>query len=83
MRIVSIDGYSALCQARGVDRTVSLFMLQDALPVVGDYVMVSVGYANQVVSEEDAMKSWELYDQILAELDPGYRQEQVAGSSEL
>lgn len=71
MRIEAIDGYVAHCQAKGVGREVSLFLLQDTLPRVGDYVMVSVGYAMQVVTESDALKSWELYDQILAELEPG------------
>ena len=70
MQIEAIEGYTARCQAKGIDREVSLFMLQDDLPHVGDYVMVSVGYAIQTVSKEDAAKSWELFDQILAEIQP-------------
>lgn len=70
MRIESVDGYAARCQAKGIWRDVSLFMLQDDPPQVGDYVMVQVGYALHTVSEADAMESWALYDQILAELDP-------------
>lgn len=69
MRIESIDGYTAQCQAKGIWREVSLFMLQDNPPGVGDFVMVQVGYALRTVSEADAMESWVLYDQILAELD--------------
>lgn len=65
MCIVAIDGYTARCEAKGVSRDVSLFMLQDALPAVGDYVMVHVGYAIQVMSEADARSAWELFDQIL------------------
>jgi len=59
----------ARCQAKGIWRDVSLFMLQDDPPGSGDYVMVQVGYALHTVSEADAMESWKLYDQILAELD--------------
>lgn len=70
MQIQAIDGYTARCEARGVERQVSLFMLQDDLPGVGDYVMIQVGYAIQKVSEQDARASWELYDQILAEITP-------------
>jgi hydrogenase expression/formation protein HypC len=42
-------------------------MMQDALPAVGDFVMVHVGYAIQKVSEADARTSWQLLDQILEE----------------
>jgi hydrogenase expression/formation protein HypC len=67
MQIESIDGFTARCQAKGVWRDVSLFMMQDALPTVGDFVMVHVGYAIQKVTETEARSAWELYDQILAE----------------
>ena len=66
MQITSIDGLSARCEARGVEREISLFMLQDEPVAVGDYVMVSVGQAVRKVSEEDARLSWEMYDLILA-----------------
>jgi hydrogenase expression/formation protein HypC len=69
MQIELIDGYTARCQAKGVWRDVSLFMMQDALPAVGDFVMVHVGYAIQKVTEADARTSWELLDQILEEGD--------------
>jgi len=70
MRVDAIDGLSARCSAKGVERTVSLFMLQDELPGVGDHVMIQVGYAIRRVSEEEAAASWVLYDQILAEITP-------------
>lgn len=65
MRIESIEAYTARCQAKGVWRDVSLFMMQDKLPQVGDYVMVHVGYAIQKVTEADARSTWELFDEIL------------------
>ncbi|MBP8901117.1 MAG: HypC/HybG/HupF family hydrogenase formation chaperone [Thiobacillaceae bacterium] len=67
MQIIAVDGLSARCEARGIEREISLFMLQDEPPAIGDYVMVSVGQAVRKVSEEDARLSWELYDLILAE----------------
>lgn len=67
MQIESIDGYTARCQARGETRNVSLFMMQDAPPAVGDFVMVQVGYAIRKVSAADARATWELLDQILDE----------------
>lgn len=69
MQVVALDGFNARCQAKGIERDVSLFMLQDEPVVPGDYVMVHVGYAIQKISEQDARSSWELFDQILAETD--------------
>ncbi len=66
MQVIDINGYNAVCEARGVQREVSLFMLQDEPVAVGDHVMVHVGYAIQKMTEQDARGAWELYDEILA-----------------
>jgi hydrogenase expression/formation protein HypC len=65
MKIVEIDGFQARCEAKGVERDVSLFMLQNEPMKVGDFVMVHVGYAIQKVSPQEAQSSWELFDEIL------------------
>ena len=65
MQIVDIDGYVARCHAKGIERDVSLFMLQDETVAPDDYVMVHVGYAIQKVTEEEAQSAWQLYDEIL------------------
>ncbi|MCK4865794.1 MAG: HypC/HybG/HupF family hydrogenase formation chaperone [Gammaproteobacteria bacterium] len=65
MQIIEIDGYVARCEAKGVRREVSLFMLQDEELAIDDFVMVHVGYAIQKVTEKDARSSWELLDEIL------------------
>ncbi|CAK0775376.1 Uncharacterized hydrogenase expression/formation protein MJ0200 [Gammaproteobacteria bacterium] len=65
MRITSIDGYYADCQAKGVGRKVNLFLLQHEQLVVDDYVMVHVGYALQKISQEDARLTWEIFDRML------------------
>lgn len=67
MQIENVDGYVARCQAKGIYRDVSLFMMQDEMPKIGDFVMVHVGYAIQKMTEAEARSAWELYDQILAE----------------
>lgn len=66
MQILEVDGFNARCEAKGVEREVSLFMLQDQIVEPGEFVMVHVGYAIQKVSAEDARSSWELFDQMLA-----------------
>ncbi len=64
MQISHIDGYNARCTAKGVQREVSLFLLQDDDMQVGDYVLIHVGYAIQKISEEDAQTAWELFDEM-------------------
>ena len=68
MRVVEVDGFNARCEAKGVEREVSLFMMQDEPVAPGDFVMVHVGYAIQTVSEQDAQSAWELFDEVLAHL---------------
>ena len=66
MQIKSIDGFTARCEAKGVNRDVSLFMMQHEELVINDFVVVHVGYAIQKISQQDAQTAWELYDQMLA-----------------
>lgn len=66
MQIKSIEGYTARCEAKGVQRDVSLFMLQDEPCRVDDFVVVHVGYAIQKITPHEARTAWELYDQMLA-----------------
>lgn len=68
MQITRVEGFTARCEAKGVFRDVSLFMLQDELPREGDFVMVHVGYAIQKVEEAEARSAWVLFDEILQEL---------------
>ena len=69
MQIKQIDGFTARCEARGIQRDVSLFMMQDEPVEPGDFVMVHVGYAIQKVSQQDAQSAWELFDQVLEAMD--------------
>jgi len=65
MQIKSIEGYTARCVAKGVERDVSLFMMQEEALQIDDFVVVHVGYAIQKISAEEAETAWELYDQML------------------
>ena len=69
MRIVERDGFDARCEAMGIERTVSLFLLQHEELAPGDLVMVHVGYAIQKMSEEAAETAWDLYREAF-ETDP-------------
>ena len=65
MQLKHIDGLQARCEAKGVERDVSLLMLQDEPLEPGDFVLVHVGYALQRVTAEDAHSTWELLDEVL------------------
>lgn len=66
MRVVQVDGLLARCEAKGIERTVSLFLMQDEPIVPGDRLMIHVGYAIQKISEQEARGAWDLYDEMLA-----------------
>jgi len=65
MQIMAIDGYTAHCEARGVVRDVSLFMLQGENLEAGDYIVVHLGDAIRKITTQEARTAWELYDQML------------------
>jgi hydrogenase expression/formation protein HypC len=66
MKITEIDGFLCSCEARGIEREVSLFMMQGDDLNIGDNILVHVGYAIQKVSAQEAAESWALFDEMLA-----------------
>ncbi len=66
MRVDAVDRFLAQCSARGVSREISLFMLEEGSVSVGDQVLVHVGYAIQVISDDEAQATWEAFDEALA-----------------
>lgn len=66
MQVVRCEGVMAQCCTRGVERRVSLFLLQHEDIGVGDYVMVHRGEALQKLTPDEAAEAWAMYDEILA-----------------
>jgi len=66
MRVIELDGFNARCEAKGIERTVSLFLMQHETINNGDYVLVHVGYAIQKATEAEAQSAWQLFDEMLA-----------------
>jgi hydrogenase expression/formation protein HypC len=66
MQVLEINGLSARCEAKGIERTVSLFLLQHETVEPGDMLVIHVGYAIQKISPDAARSTWELYDEMLA-----------------
>jgi hydrogenase expression/formation protein HypC len=70
MCIVHLDELSALCEARGQQRRVSLLPLFGEPLAPGDWVQVHLERAVQRMTAEDAAAAWEVFDVILAAQEP-------------
>ncbi len=66
MRIKRIEGLTAVCEARGVEREAGLLFMQGEALEVGDHVVISLGQVIQKISPEEAEAAWEIYDQMLS-----------------
>lgn len=64
MEVVEIDWPNARCQAGGIERQVSLQLLEDEGVAIGDHVIVHVGYAIEKVAEEDAAMTHRLFAEL-------------------
>lgn len=62
-KIIEIkNGSMALVEFEGVIKEISLAMIES--PLIGDYVIVHVGFAISKIDYEEAQKTLELIDQI-------------------
>lgn len=66
MRIKSLKGLLAQCEAKGVERAVNLLMLQHEPLAPGDYLVVHLGYGTEKITAEEAQAAWAVYDELLA-----------------
>jgi hydrogenase expression/formation protein HypC len=71
MKIVEINYPMAVAEAKGVRRTISLMLLPEDEVKVGDYVMVHVGNAIEVIDEKEAEEIWKVLDEIVEIMDEG------------
>jgi len=66
MKVVEINYPMAVAEAKGVRRNISLMLLPEGEVKVGDYVMVHVGNAIEVIDEEEAKEIWKALDEVMA-----------------
>lgn len=62
MKIKTISGHSAKCEAKGLTQSVRIDFIKDAEP--GNYVMVHAGFAIEKMSEKEALENMELLEEI-------------------
>jgi hydrogenase expression/formation protein HypC len=64
-KIVEIlDNNIAIVDTMGVRRKASLELLNPK-PKIGDYVLLHVGFAIEILSKEDALESLKLFEEVM------------------
>ena len=66
MKVVEINYPMAVAEAKGVRRNISIMLLPEGEVKVGDYVMVHVGNAIDVIDEKEAEEIWKALDEVMA-----------------
>jgi hydrogenase expression/formation protein HypC len=61
-KVLSIDGNKSTVEMMGVASTISIELLENVK--VGDFVLVHAGCAIQILDEEEALKTIEIFDEI-------------------
>ncbi len=64
MQIVELNYPMAVCEAKGVRKEVNLMLIEEERVKEGDYVMVHVGCAIEVIDEKEAKEVWKLLEEI-------------------
>ncbi|MCX7731934.1 MAG: HypC/HybG/HupF family hydrogenase formation chaperone [candidate division WOR-3 bacterium] len=72
VRIVRIEGETAIGEVNGVEREVSLIMTPEAK--VGDYVIVHAGFAIQILDRQAAEETRQLFDRMAQAVEERRRQ---------
>ena len=66
MKVVEINYPMAVAEAKGVRRNISIMLLPEDEVKVGDYVIVHVGNAIEIIDEKDAEEIWKALDEVMA-----------------
>jgi hydrogenase expression/formation protein HypC len=66
VKVIAIDGLEADVDIGGVERRVSIMLTPEVK--VGDYVLLHTGYAINIIDEQRAKETLELFEEI-AKLD--------------
>lgn len=64
VKIVSIDGNTALASVSGVKRKIGIELTPDAR--AGDYVLLHAGFAIEKISKKDARKTLKLLEEMFS-----------------
>lgn len=60
---------TAIVDTMGINREVSLDLMDVNELAIGDYVLIHIGFVMNKIDEDDAMESLKIYEEILAKMD--------------
>ncbi|RKV26017.1 hydrogenase assembly protein HupF [Helicobacter pylori] len=66
-KVIAIKDNVALLETLGVQREASLDLMGESVKV-GDYVLLHIGYVMSKIDEKEALKSIELYQEMIAKM---------------
>ncbi|KPJ86426.1 MAG: hypothetical protein AMS17_12530 [Spirochaetes bacterium DG_61] len=72
-RVLTVEGATGIVELGGVRRKASLQLVPEAVP--GSYVLVHAGFAIQVIDEEEAKETLDLFNEYFASLEEGMEEE--------
>ena len=77
-KITKIDKENnvATVDTMGVERNASLDLIDQEV-VVGDYVLIHIGFAMNKIDEEDALASLEIYKEIIEKMEEEDRRQAI------
>ena len=76
-RVVEIDENNmATVDTMGIKRQVSLDLMADEI-VIGDYILIHVGFAMNKIDEDEALQSLQVYREILEAMEAEERQQVI------
>ncbi|RUM43599.1 MAG: HypC/HybG/HupF family hydrogenase formation chaperone [Hydrogenimonas sp.] len=70
---------TAIVDTMGVKRKASIDFIADEVKV-GDYVLIHIGYAMNIIDEESAQESLKLYQEIIESMEEEERQRMIEES---
>lgn len=78
-KVVKIDTETntAIVDTMGVQRSAGLDLMEEGSVVVGDYVLLHIGFIMNKIDEEDALESLKVYREILEKLDEEERRQMI------
>jgi hydrogenase expression/formation protein HypC len=66
-KLITVDGKTGIVELGGVQRKTSLQLVPEA--AAGDYVLIHAGFAIQIIDEEEAKETLELFHEYFESLE--------------
>ena len=76
IKSINSETNSCIVDTMGVERTASLDLIDQDV-VVGDYVLIHIGFAMNKIDEEDALESLKVYKEIIDKMDELDKQQAI------